>query len=366
MHCSNGETDENATIHNSEVQTGVTTTEHTCAEHTAGAMFAQKCLSAVDYAFDDMLVDIGQWLLIGIVLAGLITIFVPDDFFMAYQGNHLVNMLLVLLIACPMYVCATGSIPIAAALMIKGLSPGAALVFLMAGPATNMASIMVLGKTLGRRSLVAYLVTIISGAICFGLLVDLILPMEWFSGVMEHSLHGACCHTESTPLWQTICTVCFLLLLVRALFKRHHHDGCGCGHDHGCSEHGCHCDDDGCHCEGDSCHFDDDSCHGDNDGCHFDEHDCQCGGHDNGCSEHGCHCDEHENSTPAQSSIVLRVEGMMCNHCVKHVNEALAQVQGVTAVEVSLASGMASVTGSADPDALVAAVVTCGYKCSIL
>lgn len=316
--------------------------------------FMQKCSSALRYAFDDMLVDIGQWLLIGIVLAGLITIFVPDDFFLAYQGNHLVNMLLVLLIACPMYVCATGSIPIAAALMLKGLSPGAALVFLMAGPATNMASIMVLGKTLGRRSLVAYLTTIIIGAICFGLLVDLVLPAEWFSEVMQYSLHSACCHTEATPLWQIVCTSVFMALLILAIIKRHRHHGCSCGHDHespcGCGGHDCHC--------GDHNH----------DGQHAPEH-----SHDHacGCHDTACHCDGQscgsDVAAPAPAvaePVCLRVEGMMCNHCVKHVSEALAKVPGVTSAEVFLASGTATVVGTAPPDALIAAVTACGYKCS--
>lgn len=272
--------------------------------------FLQKLGEALDYGFSDMLMDIGQWLAVGIILAGLITIFVPDDFFLSYQGSGIINMFLVLLIACPMYVCATGSIPIAAALMLKGLSPGAALVFLMAGPATNMASIMVLGKTLGRRSLLAYLGSIVTGAVIFGLIVDWVLPVEWFGMVMHHSLHSACCHTE-TPWWQVVSTVIFLLLLCRALWLRYHGGGC-------------HCHDAGCHCHEDGCH-------------------------------------SHEESHPV---IRLKVEGMMCNHCRGHVEKALQSVPGAETVNVDLGSGMALVQGECPVEALVSAVENCGYKCT--
>ncbi|MDZ7739465.1 MAG: permease [Bacteroidales bacterium] len=78
-------------------------------------------------------------------------------------------MLIILLAAIPVYICATASVPIAAVLMLKGLSPGAALVLLMAGPATNAATITMIAKVMGRKSLVSYLASIISGALIFGL-----------------------------------------------------------------------------------------------------------------------------------------------------------------------------------------------------
>lgn len=188
--------------------------------------FAQKCLSALDYGFNEMLMDIGKWLVIGLILAGLITIFVPDNFFVDYQGNYILNMFIVLLIACPMYVCATGSIPVAAALMLKGLSPGAALVFLMAGPATNMASMMVLGKTLGKRTLIIYLTSILIGAIGFGLLVDMCIQNEWLS-MVSINFHLDCCH-ESASWWEIASSVLLVALLLRGLWLRLH----GKGHDH--------------------------------------------------------------------------------------------------------------------------------------
>ena len=124
-------------------------------------------------------------------------------------------MLVILVVSVPMYLCATGSIPIAAALMLKGLSPGAALVLLMAGPATNMAAILVINRTLGREPLIVYLLSIIIGAISFGLLIDYALPAEWFS-VNSHCNGDTCHHAIHTPWWQAASSILFMLLLVIA------------------------------------------------------------------------------------------------------------------------------------------------------
>jgi copper ion binding protein len=90
-------------------------------------------------------------------------------------------MLIVLAASIPLYVCATASVPIAAALLLKGVSPGAALVFLMAGPATNVATLTVLWQTIGKRTTIKYLVSIMVGAVGFGLIIDYALPKEWFT-----------------------------------------------------------------------------------------------------------------------------------------------------------------------------------------
>ena len=93
-----------------------------------------RILRVLKYAYYDMLHDIGLRLLIGLVVAALIQVAVPDEFFLSFGSQPLLQMLVILVIAVPMYICSTGSIPVAAALMMKGLSPGAALVMLMAGP----------------------------------------------------------------------------------------------------------------------------------------------------------------------------------------------------------------------------------------
>ena len=103
-----------------------------------------------------------------------------DTYFEVFKDNSLSSMLLVLCISIPMYLCATGSIPIAVALMLKGLTPGAALVLLMAGHACSVASVLVVSKVMGRRTLIAYLLSIILEAVGFGLIIDYLLPEAWF------------------------------------------------------------------------------------------------------------------------------------------------------------------------------------------
>jgi uncharacterized membrane protein YraQ (UPF0718 family)/copper chaperone CopZ len=147
------------------------------------------------YAFVTFLQDISRWLILGLVLATLITIFVPDTLFTEYLSRPWLNMLIVLAASVPLYVCATASVPIAAALLLKGVSPGAALVFLMAGPATNVATLTVLWQTIGKRTTIKYLISIMVGAVGFGLIIDYALPKEWFtyftpahSGAHEHHI----------------------------------------------------------------------------------------------------------------------------------------------------------------------------------
>jgi uncharacterized membrane protein YraQ (UPF0718 family)/copper chaperone CopZ len=180
------------------------------------------------YGYVEMLQDIGKRLVLGLILAGLITIFVPESFFVQYADSSLKCMALVLLFSVPMYLCATGSIPIAVALMLKGLSPGAALVLLMAGPATNFAAILVVRKVLGVKALVVYLGTIIIGAIGFGLAIDYLLPQEWFLSDLKETSG----HCGQTSWFKILSSVLFILLLLNAFFgkigKAHHSCSCGC------------------------------------------------------------------------------------------------------------------------------------------
>ena len=193
---------------------------HHKQEETHHEGFLGKMREALRFGFVEMIEDIGKWLVIGLVIAGLITVFVPDEFFALFRGNTQLSMLLVLCIAIPMYICATGSIPIAVALMMKGLTPGAALVLLMAGPACNMASILVINKTLGRKSLVLYLVSIITMAILWGHVVDYLLPAEWFQMALSV---GRCCIEESTSWLNWSSTIVLGLLLLNALCQTYRH-----------------------------------------------------------------------------------------------------------------------------------------------
>jgi uncharacterized membrane protein YraQ (UPF0718 family)/copper chaperone CopZ len=142
------------------------------------------------YAYVEFLEDIAKWLVIGLLVAALIAVFIPDDFFASYIHNDLIGMLIILAASIPIYVCATSSVPIAAVLILKGVSPGAALVFLMAGPATNAATISVIGNSMGRKTLILYLATLIFGAFLSGLAIDHLLPREWFTAALHHMNTG--------------------------------------------------------------------------------------------------------------------------------------------------------------------------------
>ncbi len=124
------------------------------------------------YSFGDLLQDIGMWFLAGVLLAGIFSALIPDGFIERNLGDGFLPLIIMLAAAVPLYVCATASTPIAAALALKGLSPGAALVFLLAGPATNAASFTVVAKMLGRKSALIYLLSIIGCALGLGLLTN--------------------------------------------------------------------------------------------------------------------------------------------------------------------------------------------------
>lgn len=134
--------------------------------------FINRFKYGMRYAFIDLLGDIAKWLIIGIVIAGIISYFVPQQIIENYLGSGLGGMLVMLVIGIPLYICATASTPIAAALIAKGMSPGVALVFLLAGPATNAAGILAVAKFLGKRSVVIYLVSISTSAVILGLLLN--------------------------------------------------------------------------------------------------------------------------------------------------------------------------------------------------
>lgn len=136
--------------------------------------FMQKSWSGIHYAFTQLLDDIIVWLLVGLSFSAAVITFLPPSF-LAEWGSGLPAMLIMIVIGIPMYVCATASTPIAAGLLIAGISPGTALVFLMAGPATNISTLGIIGKELGRRSLSAYLIGVCVVALASGLLLDFLI-----------------------------------------------------------------------------------------------------------------------------------------------------------------------------------------------
>lgn len=176
-----------------------------------------RVLEALRYGFYEMIQNIGRWLVLGLIIATLITVLVPDDFFQTYARWPLLNMLIIVLVAVPMYICATGSIPIAAALMMKGLSPGCALVMLMAGPAANVASMLVISQSFGRKAMWAYLASIVAGAIGFGVFVDYWPGLrEVFFNAMPHH-HGAMSHEMPVNWFNWVCSIFLIAMLVAGL-----------------------------------------------------------------------------------------------------------------------------------------------------
>ena len=189
-----------------------------CAADVAATQrrFHHRLVDSVRYGFGDMIDNMGKWLVIGLVVATLITVFVPDSLFVGLRQYPLVAMIAVVLIAVPMYICATGSIPIAMSLMLKGLSPGVAFVLLMAGPAANFASILILNRTQGRKATAIYIASVVITAIAFGLIIDCLLPARWFA------LHGMTAdHCEHLHLnwFETVCSALLVLLLILSAIR---------------------------------------------------------------------------------------------------------------------------------------------------
>ena len=174
----------------------------------------QKTATGVRYAVTDILDDIAPWLAIGIVLAGIVTTLVPPQA-LSEWGSGLPAMVLMLLIGIPMYICATASTPVAASLLLAGISPGTVLVFLLAGPATNIATLAVVKKELGRGVLIAYLTGITVASIGLGLLTD------WIAASMAIDIQAELVQGDDLmPEWQAWGSGLLMLLLAIKPLRR--------------------------------------------------------------------------------------------------------------------------------------------------
>ena len=168
------------------------------------------------YAFREMLDDISLWLVVGVLAAGFISALLPGDWTTRIPGGEFGAMLFMLLIGVPLYVCAVESTPIAAILIAQGLSPGAALVFLIAGPATNLATIILLRQTLGRGFLRIYLISIAVSSLLAGYALNVFLR---FTGLTVTDRIGA----DAGSWWWTaislISSGVLLALLAKSLAR---------------------------------------------------------------------------------------------------------------------------------------------------
>jgi len=174
-----------------------------------------KILKIFNYGFIELIEDIWKWLAIGILIGGIISYFIPAHLFDDYLSNAIIAYPIMFLIAIPMYVCATGSIPIAASLLMKGLTPGAALVFLIAGPATNTATLSFIWGKFGKKTLLIYLSTIILTSVLFGVIIDFI----WIYFNRDLSLiHG---HDEMIPYFiKVISGIVLLSFIIKAIISK--------------------------------------------------------------------------------------------------------------------------------------------------
>ena len=176
-----------------------------------------RIIRAIKYAFGTFLDDIAIHFLIGIIISGIISVIIPENFFLNYGlNNTLITMILMILVGIPMYICSTASIPVAMSLILKGLSPGSAFVFLVTGPITNIASLTVLTKVFGKKVMSIYIATVSVLAIVFGLIFDYmikILNIDILSNISYHA------HTESNIL-SNIIAVIFLGLLIKSIIVK--------------------------------------------------------------------------------------------------------------------------------------------------
>ena len=281
--------------------------------------FKAKFIKFKNYAFVDFVDDIAVQFAAGLFLAGLISYLIPDNFFSgSFLADGLPGMIFMIIIGIPLYICSTSSIPIAVALIAKGISPGAAYVFLIAGPATNAASLAVLFKVLGRKQTFIYLSSIISGSIIAGFVINLFDNytdlISYIPGVMEHTGHTSLVK----QIFLYTAAVFFLLLILQSFYRKFSYKiKAGNG---SVSKHA----------------------------------GCSCSSEDGACS--------NETGEKGIDMEIINVSGMTCHHCAANVENAVNSVDGVTRVKVNLEENNVEVDGSYNRNDIVKAVEKIGYK----
>jgi uncharacterized membrane protein YraQ (UPF0718 family)/copper chaperone CopZ len=271
-----------------------------------GAEERPTIIQAAHYGLVVLPRDIGKALILGVAVSGLIATFVEPRALESYLGGGLLPMLAAMAIGIPLYVCATASTPIALGLIHAGLSPGAALVFLISGPATNSAALTTLWKVLGRRTAILYLATVAVASLVTGMAVDGLIG----TGALPESAlvpaaasmadAGTHVHGEigGVMSWfETACALLLLVVLVNALRPRRRPEGAEAMNE------------------------------------------------------------DHE------QMLTLDITGMRCNGCVQSVQRALSEIAGVTNAEVRLDEGTARVRGNGfSVKELIDAVTSLGFE----
>jgi hypothetical protein len=267
-----------------------------------------KILEALHYGLVILPRDIGKALIYGVLISGVIAAFVEPQALESSLGGGLLPMLAAMAIGIPLYVCATASTPIALGLIHAGLSPGAALVFLISGPATNSAALTTLWKVLGRRAALIYLLTVAVASLATGLAVDgligagaipasaLVPAADAMTHAAAHEGHG---EGGMVSLLERASAWVLLVVLINALRPR------------------------------------------------------------------STIREEDAVTETDGRSMELTISGMRCNGCVQSVQRALSEISGVTEAEVRLEAGRATVRGTdLSEDELVEAVTSLGFEAS--
>lgn len=257
-----------------------------------------KFRKTMNYSFVEFVDDIAPQFIVGLVIAGLISYFIPADFIASIGlNNGLLAMIVMSAVGIPMYVCATASIPIALTLMSKGFSPGTAFVFLVTGPATNAASISIINKSIGKKLTTVYLTTIIVLSIIFGLLLDWLF-LTFGLTLSEHIFHHQHNHSDGLiGLWIKYgASLIFGVLLIASLYRLYLKK-------------------------------------------YF-----------------------VKSKIANDGKIKLNISGMTCNHCVATVSKTLEQIKGIEEFNVSLVDNAAYIKGNFDKDLLKKELESVGYK----
>jgi uncharacterized membrane protein YraQ (UPF0718 family) len=176
--------------------------------------FPQAVKNSIRFGFGDLIDDIALWFGFGLVFSALIMVFIPENFFMnlGVEGSRL----LILLVGIPVYICASATTPIAAALVMKGVSPGAALLLLLVGPATNVSNILVLQKFIGRKAVFLNIFSVVLVGLFFSYLTDYFYVdaagLDWVVNQLGHDHHGF-------SWWEKIFGVFLMILIVKGIWK---------------------------------------------------------------------------------------------------------------------------------------------------
>jgi len=258
----------------------------------------------LEYGFVVLPRDIGGPLLLGIVIAGVIGVLVPQHGWEAYLGSGILSIVAMMLLGIPLYVCASASVPIAAGLVHAGASPGAALAFLISGPASNPATLATVWKLLGKRTALLYLLAVAASAIGGGLALDWLMP-TFHAVVPPLTTHV---HETMESHWFSAASSILLLVVLLLSYATKPRSAA------------------------------------------------------KPVAEIG-HTDRQDDVQSPLHQLQLAVDGMTCSHCAAAVRQALSRCHGVATVRVDLAAGRAVIGGEGlDVEELAAAVESVGYR----